>query len=259
MELSMEGGGTLYTARWGEDRGPITIYRQTSSGRRMLEQLVPDPDGTWTAVHTPLTAEGQPICGEYAPDIHFTADSGLEAARQRLAELAALTCFDCSRLRKQPRHIYYTLEGGTEVCLTNIGLLRQQLEEEPIPLESLVTGEPFSSLLGRFATEELERLEMEWDQGRLVLCHDGDMYACLYFENNFGRGNYWYALLADAEMYRTIDCNDVVYVPFGMWKLAEYSIFHSVQNFLQDMECLVRWAGDSSRTADRAGGSGAVR
>lgn len=178
---------------------------------------------------------------------------------QRLAELAAFTYFDCSRLRKQPRHIYYTFEGGTEVCLTNIGLLRQQLEEEPIPLESLVTGEPFSSLLGRFATEELERLEMEWDQGRLVLCHDGDMYACLYFENNFGRGNCWYALLADAEMYRTIDCNDVVYVPFGMWKLAEYSIFHSVQNFLQDMECLIRWAGDSSRTADRAGGSGAVR
>lgn len=81
MELSMEGGGTLYTARWGEDRGPITIYRQTSSGRRMLEQLVPDPDGTWTAVHTPLTAEGQPICGEYAPDIHFTADSGWRSWR----------------------------------------------------------------------------------------------------------------------------------------------------------------------------------
>jgi hypothetical protein len=232
LELSMEGGGKLYIAVWREGGESITIYRQTTSGRRMLEQLLPDPDGTWTAAHT-----------------------SLEAARQRLAELTTPTYFDCSRLRKLPRHIYCTPVGGVEACLTHIDLLREELEEEePIPPEILVTGEALSALLGRFAIGELERLEMEWEQGRLVLCHDGDKYACLYFENSFGRGNHWYALLADAEMYRTIDCNDVVYVPFGMGKLAEYSIFHSIQDLLQDMDLVLGQMGWGQLQAGGPGG-----
>lgn len=290
MELSKEGGGRLYTAVWREDGSPITIYRQTSSGRRVQEQLLPDPDGTWTAASSPLEGAGQSIRGAWIPDIRFTADSGLTAAQQRLAELASPTYFDISRLRKLPRHIYYTPAGGAEEGLTHIDLLRppkpdasalleqweemdeippemeeilskvrrtmeeEQPEEEPVPLENLVTGEALAALLGRFAAGELERLEMEWDQGRLVLCHDEDKYACLYFENNFGHGNDWYALLADPEMYRTVDCSEVVYVPFGMGKLAEYSIFHSSQDLLQNIDLVLGQMGWGQLAGGGAGG-----
>ena len=76
-----------------------------------------------------------------------------------------------------------------------------------------------------------------------MLCQDGDKYACLYFENSFGRGEHWYALLADPEMYRTIDCGDIAYIPFGMGKLAEYSIFHSVHDLLRDIDLVLGQMG----------------
>ena len=290
LELSMEGGGKLYTARWWEHGGPVTIYRQTASGRRLVEQLVPDPDGTWTAASTALEGAGRPVPG-VSPDIRFTADSGLEAARRRLEELTDPRFFDLSRLRKLPAKIFYTPVGGTEECLSHIDILReppkvhaeaflaewegvedippdmepiiakvrraveeQPKEEEPIPPEILVTAEALSALLGRFAVGELERLEMEWSQGRLVLCHDGDRYACLYFENSFGPGENWYALLADPEMYRTVDCDDVVYEPFGMGKLAEYSIFHSAQDLLRDMDLVLGQMGWGQIQAGGPGG-----
>ena len=279
LELSMEGGGKLYTAVWREGEGAITICRQTSSGRRELERLLPDPDGIWTAA--PGLVEGGPARKSVSPEIRFTADSGLEAAKRRLTELTDPTYFDLSRLRELPGKIFYTPVGGAEECLTHIDLLReppkvnaeafleeweeveeippemepiiakvrraveeQPKEEEPISPEILVTAEALSALLYRFSQGELERLEMEWTaEGRLVLRRDGDRYACLYFENSFGRGERWYALLADAEMYRTIDCGDVAYIPFGMGKLAEYSIFHSAPDLLRDMDLVLGQMG----------------
>ena len=279
LELSMEGGGKLYTAVWREGEGSIIIYRQTPSGRRMQEELIPDPDGTWTAASScakrPLEHEKD------FPPVRFTAANGFEAVRRRLSELTDPRFFDLSRLRELPAKIFYTPVGGTEECLSHIDILReppkvhaeaflaewegvedippdmepiiakvrraveeQPKEEEPIPPEILVTAEALSALLYHFSQGELERLEMSWTvEGRLVLCHDGDKYACLYFENSFGRGENWYALLADAEMYRTIDCNDVVYIPFGMGKLAEYSIFHSAQDLLRDIDLVLGQMG----------------
>ena len=205
------------------------------------------------------------------PTVSFTADSGFEAARRRLAELTDPRFFDLSRLRELPWHVYYTTAGGVEWSLTRPDLqrgepkqdawalleqwgiedippeleeavsrvqqaIREAAPEEPVPAEMPVTGEALSALLYNFSQGEVDRLEMEWSQGRLVLCHDGDKYACLYFENSYGRGENWYALLADAEMYRTIDCNDVAYIPFGMGKLAEYSVFHSAHDLLRDID-----------------------
>ena len=274
LELSMEGGGRLYTAGWSEGE-PVTIYRQTFSGRRIQEHLFPDPDGTWRA------ASGPAERASHSPQIRFTADGGLEAARQRLVELTDPRFFDLSRLRELPWRIYYTPAGGAEESLTHMDLLRPDpkpdaaallekwaemeeippemeealakvrrvLEEkeppeaEPIPQETLVTGEALSALLYRFSQGELDRLEMEWSQGRLVLRRDGDQYACLYFENSFGRGENWYALLADAEAYRTVDCGDIVYMPFGMGKLAEYSVFHSARDLLRDIDLVLGQMG----------------
>ena len=269
LELSMEGGGKLYTAEWTED-GPITIYRQTFSGQRIQERLLPDLEGNWAAAPGPEESVRR---SGVVPTVSFTADSGLEAAKRRLAKLTDPRFFDLSRLRELPWHIYCTPVGGAEECLTHIDVLReppkvhaqaflaewegvedippdmepiiakvrraveeQPKEEEPIPPEILVTEEALSALLYRFSQGELERLELEWMEGRLVLRRDGEKYACLYFENSYGRGENWYALLADAEMYRTIDCNDVAYIPFGMGKLAEYSIFHSAHDLLRDID-----------------------
>lgn len=267
LELSMEGGGKLYTAEWMED-GPITIYRQTFSGRRVQEQLMPDPDGTWTAAPGPVE---RPLghASDFPP-IHFPAASGFGAARQRLAELTDPRFFDLSRLRELPWHVYYTTASGTEGSLIRSDLrqeplydawtllkqwgvkkvppdleaaavrvqqaIREAAPEEPEPQESPVTREALSALLYNFSQGEVDRLEMEWSPGRLVLRRDGEKYACLYFENSYGRGENWYALLADAEMYRTFDCNDVAYIPFGMGKLAEYSVFHSAHDLLRDID-----------------------
>ena len=279
LELSMEGGGKLYTAVWREGGESISIYRQTASGRRMQEELISDPDGTWTAA--PSSVKRPPDHANDFPPIRFTAASDFDAARRRLAELTDPRFFDLSRLRELPARIFYTPVGGTEECLSHINILReppkvnaeafleewegaeeippdmepiiakvrqaaeeQPKEEEPIPPEILVTAEALSTLLYRFSQGELERLEMGWTaEGRLVLRRDGDKYACLYFENSFGRGENWYALLADAEMYKTVDCNDVVYVPFGMGKLAEYSIFHSARDLLRDMDLVLGQMG----------------
>jgi hypothetical protein len=271
LELSMEGGGKLYTAVWREGGESITIYQQTDSGRRMLEELMPDPDGTWTAAPSPVK---RPLNHEKDfPPIRFTAASDFEAARRRLAELTDPRFFDLSRLRELPCKIFYTSVGGIEEGLSRIDILReppkvhaeaflaewegvedippdmepiiakvrraveeQPKEEEPIPPEVLVTAEALSTLLYRFSQDELERLEMEWMEGRLALRRDGDKYACLYFENSFGRGERWYALLADPETYRTVDGDVIRYLPFGMGKLAEYSIFHSAQDLLRDID-----------------------
>ena len=117
-----------------------------------------------------------------------------------------------------------------------------------------MTGEALSALLYRFSQDELERLEMEWMEGRLVLRRDGGKYACLYFENSFGRGENWYALLADAEAYKTVDCGDIAYVPFGMGKLAEYSIFHSAHDLLRDMDLVLGQMGWGQLQAGGLGG-----
>ncbi|MDE6591225.1 MAG: hypothetical protein K2K53_12965, partial [Oscillospiraceae bacterium] len=47
---------------------------------------------------------------------------------------------------------------------------------------------------------------------------------------------HWYALLSDAEIYMTVDCKAIVYLPFGMGKLPEYSIHHSAASIMGDMD-----------------------
>ena len=219
MEISAEGGGRLYTAVWQEEgKPPVTVFRQTFSGRSVQEQLEPD-------------------C--------------LETVRQRLEELASPTYADTSRLRELPWRIYFTPNGGEEEALLRPDLLeRTPVMKAAVPLEILVSRRSLSSLLARFALGELERVEMEWSQGRLVFRRDGEKYACLYFENSFGRGDYWYALLADGEMYRTVDCENIVYLPFGMGKLPEYSIFHSVRDLLRDIGLVLGQMGRGKLESD---------
>lgn len=210
LELCAEGWQRLYVCVWREGGEQVTLSQQTPSGRRVRR--------------------------EYRPD---QGETCMDAARWLLAEAASPTRFDLSHLRELPRNIYFTPNGGEEAHLIRPDLLEPD-EEAQMPLitkiTTLMTGEALSSLLIRFGRDELERLEMEWSQGRLVLRRDGGKYACLYFENNFGFGENWYALLSDAEMYMTVDSKEIVYLPFGMGKLAEYSIHHSAASIMGDLE-----------------------
>lgn len=251
VEVSAEGGGRLYTASWYEDESALIIYRQTFSGRRVQESMEPEPD-----------------------------EDRMEKVRQRLSVLACPTYIDLSRVRKLPWHIYFTPCDGEEQELIHPELLEpdedsmaldmgEEVPEVPLPMkerpvkdregnmvppEKLVTKEHLSALLARFTLGELERLELEWSQGRLVLCHDADRYACLYFENSFGRGDFWYALLADPEMYRTVDSDDLEYVPFGMGKLPVYSVFPSAMRMMQNMDLVLSQMGWQQLEAGGRGG-----
>jgi len=109
-----------------------------------------------------------------------------------------------------------------------------------------------SDLLVRFRQYELERLEMHWVEGTLVLRRSGGKYACLNFENYFSiYGEYWYSLLSNSEMYRETDMDDIVYVPFGMGKLPEYSLFDSAPELMEDIGEVLAQMGQ--RIEDRGG------
>ncbi len=227
LEICAEGGGRLHVCAWREDGGPVTLYQQTPSGRRVQREYHPEP-----------------------------GESPMDAARRLLAEAVSPTRYDLSRLRELPWNIYFTPNGGSELHLIRPDLLEEG-EEERMPLTTkmttLVTEEALSSLLVRFRRDELERLELEWAQGRLVLRRDGGKYACLYFENRFGgSSDYWYSLLSDSEMYRTADSSDIVYVPFGMGKLPEYSIFESAAELMEDMGEVLAQMG-RGKLEDRGG------
>lgn len=194
LSLSTEGGRKLYTAEWFEAEEAVTIYRQTFSGRRFQEQ--PEQDANETR---------------------------LEAAKRRLKELTGPRFFDLSRFRKLPWDLYFTPNGGMAEELVGPELAKpepkqipedwdeaddendrpepagDQPEEPSVPPEKLLTEKKLCDVLYRFSRDELERVEMSWSEGRLVLRRDGNKYACLYFENSFGRGDYWYAMLADPE------------------------------------------------------------
>jgi len=218
LEIYAQDGERLYVCVWREDEGPVALFRQTASGRR---------------------AEG-----EYRPE---RGESRLEAARRMLAQAVSPDRFDLSRLRELPWNIYFTPNAGSEEHLR-----RPDLQDPPegegseasgaegvAPEEQApdpVTQEALSSLLVRFARGGLERLELEWFEGRLVLRRDGGRYACLYFEACFGRGDgCWHSLLSDSEMYRTVDSSDIVYVPFGMGRLPVYSVFDSAPPLMAEI------------------------
>ena len=228
LELYAEGGERLFVCDWREDGEMVTLSQQTASGRRVLRKYRPDH-----------------------------GEDPMDAARWLLAEAVSPTRFDLSRLRVLPRNVYFTPNGGGETHLIRPDLLEED-EEKQMPLvtkiTALVTEEALSSLLVRFGRDELERLELEWSQGRLVLCRDGGKYACLYFENSFGFGENWYALLSDVEMYMTVDCKAIVYLPFGMGKLPEYSIHHSAASIMGDMdEVLAQMGWDQLQGGGRGG------
>ena len=111
--------------------------------------------------------------------------------------------------------------------------------------ENEVTEEALSALLGRFARGELRRLELSWYGVKLVFAKEKAGYACLYFSCDyvFNGKNIWYSMVSRPEVYRTVEADEVDYVPFGMGKLPSYSLFGSATAILRDLDRILAQAG----------------
>lgn len=96
------------------------------------------------------------------------------------------------------------------------------------------------ALFGRFAEGELTRLELEFDRTTLVLVRDKDRYACFCFETDYDT---WYTMLSQPEVYRTVDSDEVEYLPFGMGRLADYNIHGNPHSILGNLNLVFMQIG----------------
>ena len=219
MEFFSEDGDRLFGCSWYETERRLVLFEQTASGRRVHRERELDPEAEDTAT----------------------------AARKMLDELVSPDHFDLSTLRELPWNIYFTPNDGVER-----ELIRPDLKPDPEdgerprePARDEVTREALSALFGRFARGELRRLELRWYSAKLVFAKEPAGYACLYFAGDyvFYGKDIWYSMVSRPEVYRTVDVDEVEYVPFGMGKLPSYSLFDSAAAILRDLDRVLAQAG----------------
>ena len=244
MEFFAEDGDRLFGCGWYEAEQRLVLFEQTASGRRVHKERELDPG----------------------------IEDAAAAARQLLEELVSPDYFDLSPLRELPWHIYFTPNDGPERELIRFDLKPdpeggeqaldalcdpavpdeyedaippKQNEQPREPAGDEVTTEALSALLSRFARGELRRLELSWYGAKLVFAKEAAGYACLYFSDNyvFNGKDIWYSMLSRPEVYRTVDADEVEYVPFGMGRLPSYSLFGSAAAILRDLDRVLAQAG----------------
>ena len=219
MEFFAEDGDRLFGCSWYEADQLLVLFEQTASGRRVSRECGLDPE----------------------------VEDAVGLARQLLDELASPDHFDLSPLRELPWNIYFTPNDGLEqeLTLADIKPGPEGGEQPPGPVEDEVTEQALSALLGRFAKGELRRLELSWYGVKLVFAKEAAGYACLYFSGNyvFNGKDIWYSMVSKPEVYRTVDVDEVEYVPFGMGKLPSYSLFVSAAAILRDLDRVLAQAG----------------
>lgn len=199
----------LFGCSWMEGGSGLTLFEQTVFGRRVRKQWEVEPEN----------AEAE--------------------ARRLLAEAVSPTNYDFSLLKELPLEVYVLPLEGPEYVLKREGVREVEAEMDlhwpELDRGELVTEEALAGLLGQFARKALRRLELKWYEGKLVFVKDPAGYACFFFE----RGDdcdIWYSMISKPEVYRTVDSNDVVYVPFGMGKLEDYCIHKSPASILRNLE-----------------------
>lgn len=218
LTLFAESGEQLFGCSWYEGAGTLTLFEQTSLGKRIRKKCEVEPE----------KAEAE--------------------ARRLLAEAVSPTSFQLP-MREAPWNIYYTELSGPEQEWTPAeqpdpegmshsienaaGILRvreEQKEAQRQEAEGVI-----KALLARFGKGELRRLELSWFEGKLVFCKEPAGYACFYFEDHGGY-DIWYSMLSKPEVYRTVDSEDVVQVPFGMGMLPDYSVHETPASILRNLE-----------------------
>lgn len=228
LELYAEDEDRLYGASWYEREGVLILFEQTLSGRRGL------PNGEYSQI--------------------FDQDEALSLARRLLAEAVSPSRFDLSLLAELPWAAYAQPHMAPERTF------RRKLDSGPDEPEDEweagveeLSGDRLAELIGQFAEKKLQRLELHWFQGELVFRSDRSGYACLYFENGI-QDCAWYSMLALPEVYRTVEHDEVEYMPFGMGKLPSYSVHRDPASILRNLDLVFAQMGRGrleTRVGDR--------
>lgn len=223
-----EDGDRLYGCVYMEEDGLVTLFEQTTDGRRVRRKY------------------------ELAPE-----EDAAEAAQRLLREAASHNNYDLHLMKELPLEVYVLPPDGPEYVLKQEGVREMEAEMglhwPEIDRGELVTMEALLELLGRFETGELRRLELHWCDGSLVFCRGSAGYACFYFEQSLSH-DIWYAMLSKPEVYRVVESEDVVYVPFGMGTLPDYVIHDSPASILQNLDRVFWQLAQGRPQAQGAGG-----
>lgn len=223
LEFFAEDGDRLYGCTWYKSERRLVLFEQTVSGRRINKEC------------------------ELGPEV----EDAVLTARQMLDEMVSPSHFDLTRLRELPWHVYFTANEGQEQTLIRADLKPDEEESKcetsqdaPArgPAEGEVTAEAISVQLARFARGELRRLELSWFSGKLVFVKEDAGFAGLYFGDP-QYNDIWYSMVSKPEVYRTVENDAVIYVPFGMGKLPSYSLFDSAAALLRDLDRVLSQMG----------------
>lgn len=306
MELFMEDGDQLYGCSWYEGERTLTLFKQTSTGRRVQKQREMEP-GQENAVETARRMLAEALSPmrfnlyrqELPWNVYFTGGDGLEQTLTRpdlidqehlKAEAAELLDLEelpetlaewvAARVRPVPEPDEEEEPEAEELSITKEDLrsllersgnempegVREwaveqlkpvpelQAEEKPAEEKKPLTEEDLQFQLARYGKGELRRLELRWCAGKLVLLKEAAGCACLYFEDTWQHDDIWYALLSKPEVYRTVESDEVVHVPFGMGKLADYCVHESPSSVLRELDRVFMQLAAGRPQAQGAGG-----
>lgn len=203
LELFAENAERLYGAAWFEREGLLLLFEQTPNGRRGLRE--------YTQI--------------------YDKSEAIAAAQRLLEEAASPENFDISLLEELPARLYILPQRAPEVVL---GADNEDMDdfsdfddgddiEDSVETEDAgIAAEVVSEYLGQFAEGKLRRLELEFSCGNLVLVKDPSGYACFFFETG---ETTWYTMVSQPDIYQNAEHDEIQYIPFGMGRLAEYSVF----------------------------------
>ncbi len=177
-------------------------------------------------------------------------DYRLEAQNRKAeAENAVPEKPDLSLLLTMPNRVYaQPLTGAERIFQTDNGS-QNSMNDEPWKdawdggdneKAEPLTEECLAALFDAFAEGALIRLELQFAKITLALVRDGDKYACFCFEEN---DSTWFSMLSQPEVYQTVDSGDVEYFPFGMGKLASYSIHESPTSIMRNLNLVFMQIG----------------
>ena len=224
----VEDGDRLYGCVCMEENRLVTLFEQTADGRRVRRKY------------------------ELAQD-----EDAVEAVQRLLREAVSHSDFDLSLMKELPLSVYVLPPDGPEYVLKQEGVREMEAEMDlhwpELDRGELVTMEALLELLARFEKGDLRRLELHWCEGSLVFCQQHAGYACFYFEQTLSHDT-WYAMLSKPEVYRVVESDDVVYVPFGMGTLPDYVIHNSPASILQNLDRVFWQLSQGRPQAQGAGG-----
>lgn len=113
-----------------------------------------------------------------------------------------------------------TLELFMEVFPEQI-LIRIPYHPEKALTGKDVTIDNIRSLLLEYVGGRIDRLELAYAGHSLLFLREEQGYGCFWFNH---RTQDWYGLVSMPEVYASVDCKDVIYVPFGLGRLPNYLI-----------------------------------